>query len=111
VKSFLHLTDVNPVLAADVVDRARPVVKIKRLAMPRRVRRSDGSAFTGVRTWQEVAQRVLVKQFPKAWIYRGGRHVAVHASAPDRKTNEAGACLFRIIEISSPRDATVEQAA
>ena len=58
--------------------------------------------------WRAYYQKFLQRQFPNAWIYRGGRHLAVHASPPaparhsplaPHHSPEAGRCLFRIIEV------------
>lgn len=58
--------------------------------------------------WRDVAVRHLRRRFPQFWIYRGGRHIAIHASPPPEpywterggrvERAEAGACLARIIE-------------
>lgn len=56
--------------------------------------------------WRDVAVRYLRRRFPQFWIYRGGRHIAIHASPPPearggrtgRDDHEAGRCLARITE-------------
>lgn len=48
--------------------------------------------------WRAFAVRYLRRVLPNAWIYRGGRHLAIHASPPRHREAEAGACLARIIE-------------
>ena len=56
--------------------------------------------------WRDVACRYLRRYLPKngqCWIYRGGRHIAIHASPPHggrqwMQGGEAGKCLARICE-------------
>ena len=60
--------------------------------------------------WRKFYHRTVKAYFPHAWVYQGGHHLAVHASAPrgpyfTRKSgvvddNQAGQCLFRIVETS-----------
>ena len=106
----LHLTDVSARLDPALLKRARLVCRA------RRKRCRDGRVL---RTWQQTAGRYLLRLFPKAWIYRGGRHVAVHAfgprsGRPDRYgrrpdwDGQAGPCLFRVIEVNSARDVEAE---
>lgn len=59
--------------------------------------------------WRDLLPRFVSRMFPHAWIYRGGRHIAVHASPPRKdefgrvQDPEAGVCLFRIVESSATR--------
>ena len=102
----LLLVDLYPALNGRLVERARKICRAKR-------QRCRGGRV--LHDWRDTARRYLIKIFPNAWIYTGGSHVAVHASAPERircdrtgrqvNNGEAGACLFRVIEINTIHDA------
>jgi hypothetical protein len=58
------------------------------------------------RDWRPIYKKWFQRIFPHAWIYTGGRHLAVHASPPanpnhhrNEPDGEAGRLLFRVIEI------------
>lgn len=60
--------------------------------------------------WRDAVRVYLRRQFPGAWVYRGGHHVSLHASPPVPQPmvrtsfksahfpSEAGRCLGRICE-------------
>lgn len=65
--------------------------------------------------WRRCACRYLRRKLPQFWIYRGGSHIAIHASPPrpinlDRLGqpkpghHEAGRCLARIVEVRTPSE-------
>ncbi len=102
----LAVVDLEPTLNRDIVTvldsvAASPRERVKGLRL-----RHD---------WRAVACRYLSRKFPGFWIYRGGRHIAVHASPPkperhdlkigEQQDNEAGRCLARIIEVRTPSEA------
>lgn len=102
MKTILAVTDLDPALNADMV------------AVFETVARSPRERTRGLRVlhdWRDVAVRYLRRKFPHFWIYRGGRHIAVHASPPEPVRHrlkigespwrEAGRCLARIIEVTS----------
>lgn len=64
--------------------------------------------------WRDMLRKFVPQVFKQAWVYRGGSHLAIHASAPEKVKparwsvdaqpsdwSEAGRCLFRIIEVSA----------
>lgn len=70
----------------------------------------DGYVKPG-KDWRDIFARFLRRTLPKDWwVYKGGHHIAVHASAPrgnyiscgvQKFDPEAGECLFRIVEVAS----------
>ena len=113
MKTFsLFMDDVDPTLDAAIVKKIQASVRnvringggylVNRLAL----RAKALQLAQPTDDWRVVYARHLAHQFPHAWIYTGGRHLAVHASPPapatkanDWKPGEAGRCLFRIIEV------------
>ena len=113
MKTFsLFIDDVDPELDADRLCQLQAAVRnvringggylVNRLAL----RAKSLQIAQPADDWRVVYARYLGHQFPHAWIYTGGRHLAVHASPPDSpsqkndwKPGEAGRCLFRIIEV------------
>jgi len=104
----LVIEDLDPDLGAPIValfQRAAgsPRQKSGMVFMPR-LGRKVGPLL--IYDWRDVARRYLRRHLPKhCWIYRGGRHLAIHASAPahgrrwmDTPGGEAGKCLARICE-------------
>lgn len=102
----LVIDDVDAELCPDLLAKMQAAV--------RRVRTTEGgwiiakgrSEKHGPMDWRFIYERFLQRQFPQAWIYRGGHHVTVHASPPAEPKQfgrgpqgEAGRVLFRIIEI------------
>jgi hypothetical protein len=102
----LALVDLEPTLGPELVAAFETVA-----ASPRE--RVQGLRIR--HDWRDVGVRFLQKKFPKLWIYRGGRHLAIHASPPpverhnlklgERQDLSAGRCLARIIEVRTPSEA------
>lgn len=99
MKTKLALADYSGGLDERIMRRVERAVRLVPLEVPDKKRagliRAD---------WRDLLPRFLQRVFPHAWIYRGGHHIAIHASPPRPSHNpklhqpEAGACLFRVIE-------------
>lgn len=94
----LVLVDLTPNLSPEIVARLQKSVCKTRYERPRKGR----MLLRWI--WQQPMIRYLQRIFPEAWFYRGGNHLAVHASPPPptltqpaRLSGEAGQCLFRIV--------------
>jgi hypothetical protein len=102
----LVVTDLDPTLGPPLANlfhrcATNPREKIGEVFIPR-LARKVGPLF--IYDWRKFAFRYLRRYLPRhCWIYRGGRHLAIHASPPrGGKTwmqgGEAGKCLARICE-------------
>lgn len=104
----LFVTDVDPALDPFLIKKLEAMVRNVRLTeggwfRRGKKRRDDWPAHD----WRHFYLKTMAKLFPQGWIYRGGHHLAVHASAPPEPKRcrpepgaEAGRCLFRIIEVT-----------
>ena len=103
----LVITDLIPTLDARLAAQVQAMcrnVRITQAGFLRRGPRRQADQWPGP-DWRHYYQRTLKRLFPNGWIYRGGHHLAVHASPPpDRRRSwqeppgVAGQCLFRICE-------------
>lgn len=49
--------------------------------------------------WRDKAAKVLLAEFPGAWVHRGGHHIALHVPGPmPLGCMESTPCLARIVE-------------
>lgn len=104
----LSVTDIDTALDARLVRKVEAACRNVKLSpngyFVRHIRQGEWPAPD----WRGYYAKLAQKFFPNAWVYRGGRHIAVHASPPAEPRRisrhqvapggEAGRCLFRIIE-------------
>jgi hypothetical protein len=94
----LVVTDLDPALGPPLANLFRRCA-----ANPRQHLKLLGHLYI-TSDWRTFAIRYLRRYLPRhCWIYRGGRHLAIHASPPQggktwMQGGEAGKCLARICE-------------
>lgn len=91
-----------------IVDEVDPTVGADLLTKANAVAEACTVEFQQGRDWRPLAVRLLAQFLPSGWAYRGGSHVAAHASPPfqlkDRHGNpkpghgQAGRRLFILAE-------------
>lgn len=106
----LVIDDVDAELCPDLLARLQAVVRRVRLTEGGYLVRRFGPDDWPGHDWRHFYERLMAKLFPHAWIYRGGHHLAVHASPPPEPERcwgepggSAGRCLFRILETPTPK--------
>lgn len=101
----LAVVDVDADLAAPLVRKLQAACRNVRLTNTgyfiRGRRRDDWPGYD----WRRYYAKLLDRLFPSGWVYRGGHHLAVHASPPAQPRlcrpapgAEAGRRLFAIVE-------------
>ena len=94
----LVITDLVPTLDARMAAKVQAMCRNVRVTRDGYLRRGKRRDQWPADDWRAPYRRALKHVFPNAWIYRGGHHLAVHASPPPAFAPEAGPCLFRICE-------------
>ena len=99
------MTDIDPVLDARLIGKIQAAcrnVKLSRSGYFVRGKRRDNWPAND---WRSYYEKLMRKLFPNGWVYRGGHHVAVHASPPaqpkrswSEPDGRAGRLLFIIKE-------------
>lgn len=92
----VEIADLSPQIAPDIEAKVRAVAA------------ASSVAFQAGTNWSPAAIQALRDIFPKGWIYRGGSHLAQHASPPSAPRRarlgiaapggEAGYCILRMVE-------------
>lgn len=100
----LVIDDVDAELCPDLLAKMQAAVRRVRLTEGGYLVRGQRADDWPGKDWRHFYEKLLAKVFPHAWIYRGGHHIAVHASPPtpgkcwSEPGGEAGRCLFRVLE-------------
>ena len=89
------MADVDDQLAPELIQKIQRAVSGVKISEDGWIAPNQKRGFID---WRSTYVRHCQRQFPEAWVYRGGHHVAVHASAP-APDGQAGRVLFRIIEV------------
>jgi hypothetical protein len=113
MKLILLITDVVETLDSATVRRLELSVAHVRISESGELLKPKSEAPFG--DWRCAYQKWALRLFPNAWVYRGGHHIAVHASPPKDRSKcwqlaqpgdhhgQAGHCLFRIVEVKKLR--------
>lgn len=111
---ILVIDDIQPDLDPAIVRRIQAATRRVRLDTEGFFRKGGNpckpgnprTSVKGTEDWRYSYARMMKRIFPNAWIYRGGHHLAIHASPPPNRQArrwedggcEAGRCLMRICE-------------
>lgn len=79
-----------PVTAARVTVRdIAPELNREKLGAVQIVAQVATEQLTAGADWRPAAAAVLADLFPRGWVYRGGRHLAQHASPPRNRLDRS----------------------